>query len=132
MDDKLDNIALFKHFFKPETNHLTASESHIALCIASHRNNVSMLCCPSITTIQQKVRMAKSTVIKAISGLITKKEIVKLRPIKENTAFANNQYYFMFDISHAKEIYFNEDSIFRNHHNIQVENFELCLLRNMF
>ena len=130
-DDKLDNIALIKHFLSSETDHLTSAESHIALCLATHRNNTSMLCCPSITIIQKRVRMARSTVSKALAGLVLKKEIVKLRIRKENAVFANNQYYFLYDIEKAKEIYNNELSVFLNHHGEQADNFEWCLSKDI-
>lgn len=131
-NDKLNNIALLKHFLSEETDRLTSTESLVALCLAIHRNNISMLCCPSITTIQKRARMARSTVVGALTGLIQKKEIIRLRIKKENSTFANNQYYFFFDIKHAIEIYDDEDSIFRCHHEAQAENFEWCLSRKMF
>ena len=131
-ENQLDNIALFKYFFLPETKNLTSSERLVALCLAHHRNNISMLCCPSIDTMKKEIQIAKSTVILAIRGLIKKDIIVKLQIKRINTSFANNQYYFMYDIEHAKTIRNNDDSIFCNHHDQQVENFDFCLAGKLF
>ena len=131
-ENQLNNLALLKYFFSPETKNLTASERLTALCLAQHRNNISMLCCPSLNTIKKETAMAKKTIIKAIKNLVEKNKIVKLKIKRLDSKFMNNQYYFLYDIKLAKIIYNDIDSIFYRNHEDQVKYFEKCIILGLF
>jgi len=129
-DDKLDNISLFKHFCSKSIN-LTATEKLVAMVLLSHRNNISMVCCPGLTLLAEETGFTRRCVQMTTKSLIIKKEIVRL-PIKNGNLYLKSQYYFLYDIDKAKEIYENEESIFLNHHYAEVDNFEHCLKYNLF
>lgn len=130
MNNNLDNIALLKHLISKDTK-LTSTEKLVAIALMSHRNNISMICCPGLTLLSKETKFTRRTVQKAIKSLIKKKEIVKLQ-IKDGKVYLKSQYYFLYDIDMAKTMYENEDSIFRNHHENEVDNFEYCLSYNWF
>ena len=130
-NDQLNNIALIKHFLSEETKHLKPFEKLIALAIGKHRNNTSFKCCPGFNTLRKITGAGKATIKRAVDGLISKHEIVRLR-IKTGRSFLRSQYYFLYDIEKAKEIYNNDESIFAYHHENEVDNFEYCLSKNMF
>ena len=129
-DDQLDNISLFKHFCHKTTD-LTSTEKLVAVILMSHRNNISMMCCPGLTLIAKETGFNRRTIQKAILSLIEKKEIVKLR-ITNEKIYLRSQYYFLYDISAAMSIYENEESCFNSHHGNEVDNFEFCLARKWF
>ena len=130
MDDTLDNIALLKHLISKETE-LTSTEKLIAITLMSHRNNISMMCCPGLTLLAEETKFNRSTVQRTIQALIKKKEIVKLK-ITNGKRYLKSQYYFLYAINMAISIYKNEESIFYNHHGVEVDNFEFCLANNWF
>ena len=74
-ENQLDNIALWKHLCNKEIN-LTSTEKLVALILASHRNNLSMMCCPGLTLLEQETKFKRRTVQRAIKSLIEKKELV--------------------------------------------------------
>jgi len=130
MDGKLDNIALLRHLGSEKLN-LTSTEKLVAIILMTHRNNISMMCCPGLTLLSRETKFTRRTVQKAIKSLIKKKEIIKLQ-IKNDKVYLKSQYYFLYDIDMAKTIYEDENSLFRNHHENEVDNFEHCLAYNMF
>ena len=130
-DDKLDNIALLKHFVSEETKDLRPFEKFIAIAISKHRNNLSFKCCPGFNTLQKITGAGKATIKRAIDGLIAKQEIVRLR-ITAGNSYLRSQYYFLYDIEHAKQIYNNDESVFKRHHGNEVDSFEHCLSNRLF
>lgn len=129
-EDHLDDIALFKHFCHRTTS-LSSTERLVAIILMSHRNNISMMCCPGFMLLSKEASLSKSTICRAIKQLIIKKELVKL-PIYSDKIYIKNQYYFLYDIEHAKQIFNNDESIFYCHHETEYERFEECLKKNLF
>lgn len=129
-DDRLDNIKLFKYILQ-ENRNLSPTEKLVAATLMSHRNNVSMMCCPGLTLLVQETGFSRYGIQKIIQSLIKKKAIVRLR-ITSGKQYLKSQYYFLYDIATARDIYNNEDSIFTNYHVDQVENFEWCMAEKLF
>lgn len=129
-DSKLNNIALLNHFISQETK-LTSTEKLVAITLMSHRNNVSMRCCPGLTLLTKETNFTRRTIQRAIQSLVDKKEIVKLK-ITQGVLYLRSQYYFLYDIATAKRVHKNEDSVFSLHHSAEIDNFEFCLSRNWF
>ena len=120
--NKLNNIKLFKYLCSKTTG-LTSTEKLVAIILMSHRNNVSMMCCPGLTLLEQETGLNRRTIQRAIQSLVIKKELIRLR-IKKAKKFFKNQYYFFFDISVALSIYKNKESAFNIYHAAEIENFE--------
>lgn len=129
-DDRLDNIALFKHFCSKNTN-LTSTEKLIAIILLSHRNNISMMCCPGLSLLVKETKLNRRTIQRSIMSLIKKKELSKLKIIS-GKLYIKSQYYFLYDIDTAKEIYENDESLFSKHHDAEVDNFKHCLGNRFF
>ncbi len=129
-ENQLDNLALLNHLRSKEID-LTSTEKLVAIILMTHRNNISMMCCPGLTLLEQETKLNRRTVQRAIKSLIEKKELVRLR-IRNGTLFIKSQYYFLYDMKHAKIIYKNIDSIFNNHHKEQAKHFEFCLMEKLF
>jgi len=128
--DRLNNIKLLKHLISKDTK-LTSTEKLVAIALMSHRNIVSMMCCPGLTLLSEETQFDRRTVQRAIKSLILKKELKKLKQTS-GKKYIKSQYYFLYDIAKAKEIYEDDDSIFKCHHYEEVENFEFCLSHGWF
>jgi len=130
MNGNLDNIALLKHLISKDTK-LTSTEKLVAIALMSHRNNISMMCCPGLTLLSKETMLHRSTIQRTIVSLIKKKIIARLQK-RDGRIYYKSQYYFFYDIKIARQIYENEESIFYSHHPEEVENFEFCLANNLF
>ena len=131
MSEQLDNLALFNHLFSTETNHLTFTEKSVAFVIAKHRNVKSFKCCPGLTLLAKEANCNRTTIWRATTKLVEEKEIMRLL-IPRSGGRPRSQYYFMFDIQIALEIFQNDESILNLHYPDEVENFEWCLAKKLF
>jgi hypothetical protein len=129
--ENLDNISLFKFLISGETRSLTPSEKLVAIAIAIHRNNISFKCCPSLGRLAKITGLSRRAVIRATKALQQKKIMVRLR-VMNGKRYQYNQYYFLFDLNDAIEIYENDDSILNKDKFEEVENFEWCIENKLF
>ena len=112
-ENQLDNLALLNHLRSKEID-LTSTEKLVAIILMTHRNNISMMCCPGLTLLEQETKLNRRTVQRAIKSLIEKKELVRLR-IRNGALFTKSQYYFLYDKKAAQQIFHKDNNIFKTH-----------------
>lgn len=87
-----------------DNEQLSAMAQNVAFTIALHRNEQSLLCCPSRERIADKSKLALSTVKRQLKELKRLKVLtsVTIMPVESGREHKYNQYYFNYDLDEAE------------------------------
>jgi predicted transcriptional regulator len=99
--DGLNDFSLQKYLYEREG--LDKHELAVALALLYHRNNVTLLCRPSIETLAKDTRLSKSAVQRALNGLKTK-HIILVKSTWTRNGRQVNDYLFLYDAGDFLEI----------------------------
>ena len=79
-----------------ERKDLNKHELVVALALVYHRNNATLLCCPSIRTLAADTRLSEPTVKRALKGL-KEKNIILTKSTWTRRGRQINDYLFLYD-----------------------------------
>ena len=115
----LDTLKLFRQLYQNTKKGdelwqpvlvMTTNEQSVAACLLSHRNPVTLKCCPGYKRIAKTTHMSIASVARCLKRLEEIEAIYRHKVYCENE-LKRTQYFFWFELEDIKRLYDDENSM---------------------